>query len=111
MEILEKYFVLQKNIYEFFGYEEDWVVIPLDDAREYQWHLDEEAGHVWFWDKNDLSNIYSNELYRQRFLPGCVFPGDGYTMIVVDTHTDGNKFLQVFDDAKRHDVIPDGDEL
>lgn len=44
--------------------------------------------------------MYSNEIYTQRFLPKWVYRGKDYTMICVDTHTDGNKFLQIFDNSK-----------
>ncbi len=100
MELLTKYFDLQKEIYEYFGYVEDWVTIPLDDQTDSYWHLEREA--VRFADtienlKNeDAGEYYENEIYRQRFLPKHVYRGEDYTMICVDTHTDGNKFLQVF---------------
>lgn len=32
MKLLNEYFKLQKEIYDYFGYKEDWVVIPIDDA-------------------------------------------------------------------------------
>ncbi len=83
---------------------EDWVVIPLNDAREYYWYLTGEGpGEVYFAKtEEDLQNedvYYMNEIYRQRFLPKWVYRAEDYTMICVDTHTDGNKFLQVFDNA------------
>lgn len=109
MKLLTEYFQLQKEIYSYFGYKEDWVVIPIDDARSYFWVLT--ADEVIFSEaKNDvISNIdgeysgngYSNSIYRQCFLPKWIYPGKEYTMICVDTHTDGNKFLQVFDNSKR----------
>jgi hypothetical protein len=104
---LDEYFKLQKEIYEYFGYKEDWVVIPIDDARMYYWHITNESnGEVRF--AEDKENVfegtmedgYSNEIYTQRFLPKWVYRGDEYTMICVDTHTDGNKFLQIFDNKK-----------
>ena len=106
MEALEKYFELQKEIYTYFGYEEDWVVIPLEDARIYYWKIiDGEDGSVMFADSSELlgddeGNYYLNEIYTQRFLSKGVYRGKDYTMICVDTHTDGNKFLQVFDNNK-----------
>jgi hypothetical protein len=35
MKLLTQYFALQKQIYEYFGYTEDWKTIPLDDSTEY----------------------------------------------------------------------------
>jgi hypothetical protein len=51
-------------------------------------------------DDEDAGNYYSNEIYTQRHLPKWIYRGAEYTMIVVDTHTDGNKFLQIFDNSK-----------
>ena len=108
MELLDKYFEIQKQIYDYFGYVEDWVVIPLDDCREYFWHLTGEGYGdevKYAKEKKNLFNGtekdgYSNEIYTQRFLPKFVYRADDFTMICVDTHVDGNKFLQVFDNAK-----------
>jgi hypothetical protein len=114
-ETIDKYFELQDAVHEAFGYVEDWVAIPLDDKRDYYWTLDASlntkgeiaAGEVRFaetiealedWEAGEY---YSNEIYAQRFLPKWVYEADGYTMICVDTHTDGNKFLQIFDNEKR----------
>jgi hypothetical protein len=106
MELLKEYFRLQKEIYQYFGYVEDWVVIPLEDATKYNWYFDGRLVH--FSEKpftvelvSEGKEMYQNELYTQRFLPKWVYEGPEYTMICVDTHTDGNKFLQVFDNSKK----------
>jgi hypothetical protein len=108
MELLDQYFEIQKKIYEYFGYTEDWRVIPLDDARKYYWHItgDGHGDQVRFAKHEEnlfsftVDDGYSNDIYTQRFLPKWVYRGKDYTMICVDTHTDGNKFLQVFDNTK-----------
>ena len=109
MKLLQDYFALQKLIFEYFGYVEDWKVIPLDDATEFYWQLNENSdgsGEVLFSEHiENLKDIeageyYSNEIYTQRFLPKWVYRGQDYTMISVDTHVDGNKFLQIFDNKK-----------
>lgn len=110
MKLLDKYFELQKQVHDYFGYKEDWVVIPLDDATEYYWQLDgnEKQGTVCFAETEEEltekdGQYYENEIYTQRFLPEWVYRGDDFTMICVDTHVDGNKFLQVFDNSKERD--------
>ena len=107
MKKLDEYFKLQKEIYDYFGYVEDWVVIPIDDAREYFWKLDqsfEGSGEVKFaCYKDEITkedSTYSNSIYTQRFLKKWVYRGKDFTMVCVDTHTDGNKFLQIFDNKK-----------
>ncbi len=104
--LLDMYFKLQDDIHAYFGYEEDWVVLPLDDGREYFWNLDEERGVVQFAKTpTDLiagvgGEYYENSIYTQRCLPKFVYRTDEFTMICVDTNTDGNKFLQIFDNKK-----------
>jgi hypothetical protein len=108
MQLLDQYFEIQQQIHEYFGYFEDWVVIPLDDAREYFWWCD---GHTVGFAKTvdeleSQDGSYSeNEVYMQRYLPKWVYEADDFTMICVDTRTDGNKFLQVFDNAKRREKV------
>ncbi len=102
MQLLDEYFALQKAIYEYFGYVEDWVVIPLDDCREAYWYLTDDAVKYAKTEEEllDEDKQFGNEIYTQRFLPKYIYRGTDFTMICVDTHTDGNKFLQIFDNAK-----------
>lgn len=107
MNVLDKYFELQQEIYDYFGYVEDWRVIPIDDSRSYFWRLGDDE--VYFADsedelENECGNFYANEIYRQRHLPKWVYEGDKYTMVVVDTHTDGNQFLQIFSNSMRREA-------
>jgi len=108
MQLLTEYFELQKKVHEHFGYTEDWVAIPLDDGHKYFWRIREDGsggGTVCFADteqelKDENGQYYESEIYTQRFLPKWIYRADDFTMVCVDTHTDGNKFLQVFDNAK-----------
>ena len=106
MEKLDQYFKLQKEIYDYFGYVEDWVVIPLDDCRDYYWRLyGEGPGEVRYAESEELLDdpdldYYTSSIYTQRFLPKWVYRGEKYTMVCADTQTDGNKFLMVFDNKK-----------
>lgn len=107
MKLLDQYQEIEQKIHDYFGYVEDWVVIPLDDATDYYWCLNGEGpGSVRFSEtEQDLfdeakGDYYENEIYTQRFLPKWVYRGPEYTMICVDTMVDGNKFLQIFDNSK-----------
>ena len=98
MKLLDEYFSIQRQLFEYFGYEENWRVIPIDDCRGSLWSTDGTTV-VRFADKIEdfaTGNYYENEIYTQRHLPKWVYRGEEFTMIVVDTHTDGNKFLQIF---------------
>ena len=111
MELLKDYFNLQQKIFDYFGYVEDWKAIPLDDSTMYYWNLTQyEDGHGFVRFHKDKENLspekeedgedHEDEIYTQRFLPKWVYRGEDYTMICVDTRTDGNKFLRVFDNKK-----------
>jgi hypothetical protein len=119
MKLLTDYFELQEKIYKYFGYVEDWRVIPIDDRREMYWSLTGEGGgdEVHYsptketmeaWKKADWDfeapgvgdDCYSNVIYTQRFLPKWVYRGEDYTMVCVDTRTDGNVFLAIYDNKK-----------
>ena len=92
-----------QEVYEYFGFKEDWVIYPFEDYRKHYWRIvnDEE---VHFGKKedaiNETGNQYVNEIYKQRFYTQWVYRSPEYTMIFVDTHTDGNKFFGIYDNSK-----------
>ena len=103
---IDDFFTLRNQIFNYFKYIEDWRVLPIYDSRHHYWRLDENkdgSGDVHFSDKEvdlDTENQYTNEIYTQRHLNKWVYRGKDFTMIVVDTHTDGNQFLQIFSNSK-----------
>lgn len=108
MKLLKQYLTFRHKIFEYFGYVEDWVVLPLNDCTEYHWQLEQNqngGGCVSFamrpeWIGSEIEDWFQYEIYTQCFLPKWVYRAEEYTMIVVDTHTDGNRFLSVFDNKK-----------
>lgn len=110
MKLLDSYLDLQYQIFSYFGYVEDWRVLPLEDSRKYYWRLyGEGPGSVRFADsKAELDDedmdYYEDEIYMQRHLERWVYRGDEFTMVCVDTHIEGNQLLRVFDNSKE---VPD----
>ncbi len=109
MKLLDDYFALQEKVHGFFGYVEDWRILPLEDRREMYWTLPDGEGYggivKYAENPDDLhphvnGDYYEDEIYTQRHLPKWVYRAEGYTMICVDTHTDGNQLLVVYDNAK-----------
>ena len=93
----------KEALYDHVGFKEDWVVYSIDDQTEMYWKIvDNET--IRFRETieqlNSNGNYYENEIYTQRFYPKWVYRGKDLTMIIVDTHTDGNKFFAVFDNNK-----------
>jgi len=113
IDIISEYFNLQQEIYDHFGYVEDWVVIPISDDRRYYWRIDDNT--VKFADSepelyDELGNYYEHEIYKQRFLPKWVYRASDYTMICVDTHVDGNKFMSIFDNPKERTLADQNEQ-
>lgn len=115
MDQLKQYFTLQQQIFDYFDYKEDWHVLPLSDDTASYWMLQQEAdgSGVVVWSDTPLTeksieagtHIYSGIIYTQRHLPRWVYPGTEYTLVCVDTQTDWNKLLMIFDNAKQcHDA-------
>jgi len=113
MKLLDSYLKSKQKIFDYFGYCEDWVAIPLEDCRGYYWTLYEEAvestflgGYIDYAEtkkkllNKDKGDYCSASIYTQRFLKQWVYRAKEYTMICIDTHVDGNKFLAIYDNAK-----------
>lgn len=115
--LLNGLFQIQKQLFDYFGYREDWVRIPVEDNTSDYWLLLEGKngrGEVTYapeeltcelllgknLNREDVGTFYGYSIYTQRHLPKWVYRGKDYTMIVVDTHTDGNKYLAIFSNAK-----------
>jgi len=103
---LDAYFKAQEKVYSYFGYQENWRAIPLNDARAMFWCLEGEGpGLVCYADsKEELATqsgeYYEASIYTQRHLPKWVYRGKDYTMVVADTHCDLNIFLMIFSNSK-----------
>lgn len=108
---VKQLFDIEEEIHTAFGYKEDWVKIPLDNQIDCYWMLfqkDGERGGKVVWSSETFTEesiktgdkIYSGPIYTQRFLPKFVYRREDLTMISVDTQTDGNKFLMIFDNEK-----------
>lgn len=103
MKLLNEYKSLQDKLFSYFGYTEDWRVLPVDDATEYYWKIigSEQCGYVKFAKlkrqlTDEAGGYYRSEIYSERHLTQWVYRGEDYTMICVDIRTDGNQLLQIF---------------
>ncbi len=104
--LFDDYFALQKQVHNYFGYKEDWKIIPLVDERESHWMLVQDIdghGDVVYSSEPlteegiiEGKKIYSGNIYTQRFLAKWVYRTEDYTLVCVDTRTDDNKVLMIF---------------
>jgi hypothetical protein len=104
-QLLKSYEDAKKAIYDHCGFEEDWTVYPLDDRTDKVWYVDaNEDTTVTYADTveglRDDRTTYEDEIYTQRFYKKWVFRGAELTLILVDTHCDGNKFFAIYSNDK-----------
>ncbi len=102
MEALDNYNKSLEEIYNYFGFKEGCRVFPIDYRRDYWWTMD--AAYVYYADSiyvKDDDHAYSDTILYLQAYPKAVYEGQEYTMIMVDTHTDGNKFLAIYDNSKK----------
>lgn len=104
MELMKNYNNALQTLYDHVGFEEDWVVCPIDDSTECFWTIDENQDFVRFADTMEVlasdGEYYEDEVYKQRFYKKHVYRGEKLTMVFCDTHTDGMKYFRFFDNSK-----------
>jgi hypothetical protein len=106
IKLLENYNNALQSIYNHVGFTEDWVVYPILDNSKYFWFID--GGEVGYADsinelENEEGNYYSGSIHCQRFYEKHVYEGKDYTLVFLDTHTDGMKYFSIFDNNKKHE--------
>lgn len=96
--IIDDYFEAKAKVHKLFGYVSDWTEMSMEDYREYDWMLVKDR--CVYGEKLDEKNIKDGNHYSGYLVDSKIYTTDVYTMIPVDTESDGNKFLMIFD-AKR----------
>lgn len=101
--LLNEYQALERKIFEHFGYEEGWSVFPLADHRGQWWYIERDevifqhASHLHTLENVAAGKFCKSEIHSSRHIKSAVMRTERHTMICVDTCTDGNKFLAIFD--------------
>ncbi|MGD9157249.1 MAG: hypothetical protein PVG39_02485 [Desulfobacteraceae bacterium] len=102
MKLMDDFGTALRKIYNHVDFKEDWAVYPISDRTDMFWS--EDGKEVKFADSmkdfNSDGNYYVDEIYKQRFYKKWVYRGKKLTLIIVDTHTDGNKFFAIYDNSK-----------
>lgn len=106
MDIVKQYNEAKQAIYDHVGFEEDWVVYPIDDCTDKYWFVDEGSKEVHYADSPESMKEeegYVDELYTQRFYRKWIYRGPLFTMIFCNPGVDGMKWFRVFDNSKEID--------
>ena len=104
MELISNYENALQAIYDHVGFEEDWVIYPIDDCTDQYWktngemvfHADSEEEL-----KSEDGNYYETEVYTQRFYNKWIYEGKKITMIITNPNVDGMKWFSLFDNTKK----------
>lgn len=106
MEIIKNYEQALQAIYDHVGFTEDWVVCPILDNTQYFWTIDGDlvdyASSIQELE-NEEGECYGGSIYRQHFYKKHVYGGKDFTLVFLDTQTDGMKYFALFDNSKKHD--------
>lgn len=103
-DTVDSLFDARKKIFEHVGYRERWRDFPFEDSRAMFWAVrghkvkftaDREALVQWLTTDDDSGEKYENEISDHAGESG-IYRGIELTVIVSDTNTDGNVFLQIF---------------
>jgi len=108
--LIENYFNLQDEVFKYFGYVEDWKIIPMCSQLNHHWMIcgpEDNSNTKIVYSPSPFtkemiergSDLYSGTIYTQRFLPKWVYRGADLTMIAVDMHSDGNQVLMIFENS------------
>lgn len=112
LQLVKDYQKALDAIYEHVGFQEDWVVCPLDDKTDYYWFIINDKSTVKHTVKfaNSLEDLFSqgeyyeDDIYTQSFYSKWVYEGEDFTMIFCDPHVDGMKWWRLFDNKKKVDL-------
>lgn len=107
--LMQNYQAALQELYDHVGFEEDWVIYPIDDNTDKFWATD---GHQVFYAdseeelKSQDGNYYEDDVYKQRFYKKWIYRGKEMTMIFCHPHVDGMKWFRLFDNAKERPNTP-----
>lgn len=102
--LLNRYQEIEQQIYNYFGYEEEWRKMPLDDCTEYFWCFDGNGNVHYCEAKNKTlakeiikkgEHSYSDKIRKNIIHIKC-----DLTLICLNTNCDFNVFLSIFDNSK-----------
>lgn len=98
-KLLNTYFESRRKIDAYFGLEMCWHDLPIDDMTDAEWRIIDNKLVYW------LPNNKTGELeeYNAIIMLGInqpIISLKDYTMVAVDTQTDGNKYRAILDTLK-----------
>jgi hypothetical protein len=106
---IDNYFAARKAIFDHVKYRERWRDMPFEDSREQFWAITDRKSKVKFspdraaldhWLTHDDYGEYGDKVFENEISDHAgesgIYRGVEVTLVVADTNTDGNVFLQIF---------------
>lgn len=104
MNLMETFEKTRDALYEHVGFKESYAVCQIDDRTEMFWIINKEENKVRFADEQTTlfsdEKFYEDEISGLSFYNKTIYRGKKYTMIIVNTHVDGNCFFAFYDNKK-----------
>jgi len=91
MKLLQKYFKIIHEIYEYFDYSTNDRILPLEDYKEFYWKVKNKI--IYYSANKDEINDFSDNVV-------AVYVGEEFTMVNVLLE-DGEESLFIFDNLKK----------
>ena len=103
MKLLDEYNSIQQQIYDYFGFKEGWHVYPITDSKKMFWCIHNSIIYKWS-SMDSYNNLDEDDFYEDEIITHSpnngVYKAKDFTAVLVDTQTDGNKFLDIYDNSK-----------
>ena len=113
MKLMDDFNKSLQGLYDHVGFTEDWTVYAVEDKVGMFWKIIPEKESIFSGNTVDCvryadtmnqfnsdGDYWEDEIYMQRHYDKWIYRGTELTMIIVDTHCDGNKFFAFFSNNK-----------
>ena len=89
------------DLHDHFGFEESYVVCPIDLNMDMVWKVSGDGLHYAKKIEDfETGDCYSDDIFRSRFYEKSVWKGDRFTMVFSDPGVDGMRWFRIFDNSK-----------
>lgn len=102
-DLLTEYARLEQEILAHFSYEPQWREYLIRDYRGLWWGIDRHTLYYQYENNPPTEDTMRRGQFCTADVRSVYRSADGYSMLCLDTQTDGNKYLGVFEDSLRVD--------
>lgn len=97
---IDQYFSLEREIFEFFGFNPEWQQYPLTDARDMYWLLNGSEELCYYEEEMTEEHLNDSAYYSAEIRNKKIYRKDGLVLVVGDTLCDNNIYSFILDESK-----------